>query len=221
MYEQFGSDVIRLYWEGNSVKNVASALDISEWSVRKILRLAGGKIPHPNTYDPHMGYTRIPQERVKQIKTLAEQGFNITQIAEALNVNRKTVKRYAPGAAHDKRSPMLPEKVLAEMASLVESGEHTAEQIAKMVGVSAQTVRHHHPEIKGRKKPNALSDEVLEQIRLLVEDKAPIAEIERTTGVYSATIKKYFPEAGLSYAEAAEYRWMMRRFREIEEQWKV
>lgn len=221
MYEQFGSDVIRLYWEGNSVKEVCRILEISEWSVRKILRLAGGKIPHPNTYESRIGYNRIPEERIKQIKTLADQGFNITQIAEALNVNRKTVKRYAPEAAHDKHAPLLPKEVLDEMAELVKSGEYTADQIAKMVGVSAYTVRHHHPEIKGRKKPNALSDEMIERIRLFVEDRAPIAEIERTTGVYSSTIKKYFPEAGLSNAEAAEYRWMMRRFREIEEQWKV
>ena len=187
MYEQFGSDVIRLYWEGNSVKEVCRILEISEWSVRKILRLAGGKIPHPNTYESRIGYKRIPEERIKQIKTLADQGFNITQIAEALNVNRKTVARYAPEAAHDKHAPLLPKEVLDEMAELVKSGEYTADQIAKMVGVSAYTVRHHHPEIKGRKKPNALSDEMIERIRLLVEDKAPIAEIERTTGVYSAT----------------------------------
>lgn len=221
IYHEFGSEIVRLYWEGNSVRRVSKLVGVSEWSVRNVLRYAGGAIPKPKT-GVNLEARRITDLQVEQMRALAAEGFNLRGIADALGVSIRSVKRYAPEATYDRHASKLSREVLDRMGELVSEGGHSASEIARLCGVSRPTVKKYYPELPIPKAVNKVPDETVKRIGLFLEDGVPLSEIEATLGVSRSTIRKYYPpKEPIDFSHVAEVRWMMKRFEELEESYGV
>lgn len=183
IYQRFSSDIIRMYWSGMIIAEIAREVGVSQWSVRKVLQIAGGKVARHIGGGARWHTLKDNEERFERISQLVDDGLSQGEILKAEKISRGALIKY-------------------------------------------------FPEVKGRpryKKPrppktdnnNRVSPEQLERIALLVEDEVPIREIARTTGISDTTIKKYFPNAGVDSKTAAEVRWMLKKFEEMEKQWGV
>lgn len=161
MTEEVRMEVIRKYWEGSHVKDIAKELGFSEWSVRKVLQQAGGKLPKRPGYKQKQGKPRVGEKAVEEINALALQGFTVSQIVEITGCSASTVRRYFPevkdmfhnmkaseGSVENitvqKNVNIISDDVLLKMRYMVED-ETPLSEISKTLGVSTTTVKKYFP----------------------------------------------------------------------------
>lgn len=218
---QLDSNIVRMYWSGSSPKEISKQVGYSYWYVCKVLKQAGGELPKSKGYKQQIPSRALPAGKVLEIRTLADQDFDIVEISTMVGVSPRTVKKYAPDARRRLHTTKTPDEIVEQIGELVKLGTLSASEIARRTGVSTNTVKKYYPQIAMHDFSGALPQDVIDKMRLFVEDETPLGEIAKTFNVATSTIKKYFPNAGVGRKGGAEVRRLQQRAEEIYEQWGV
>lgn len=146
--------VVEMYWSGSTVKQIAKDLNVSENLVLKTLRIAGGKVSKRGGYNI-VQPAKIGVEKIDKIMELSAQGFTVKEIAEAVSVDARTVKRHAPETIGRRKvvekvskpavnEVVLEPELLAKIGLMVEDEVPLAE-ICRTFHVTTHAVKKYFP----------------------------------------------------------------------------
>lgn len=155
IYQKYSSEIIRMYWSGMIIADIAREVNVSEWSVRKVLQLAGGKVARHIGGEARWHTLKDDAERFERISRLVDEGLSQGEILKAETVSRGALLKYFPevkGRPRYKKPKVKKERAkyvidpeILERVALMVADETPVEEISRSVGLSSPTIKKYFP----------------------------------------------------------------------------